>query len=261
MDTFLPLAAFAGTWNRHAATRTSILTEATFSGHLVFANWQRVDVQRLLPPDLDLCINSSPTPHLHPVVFIFGDLSGGTMRFGGLRVPTPVNYRELGICVPFVRIRGTGVHTHMVRMYSSYDVAIWNGNVHYGFSKQMAHLGWRGPVYLVTAADGALLLHVTVETTGAWRRAEGCELPNFAAMRAVFTLPVIGRKANGQYVTSYFSWDFAAARVRPADACVSIDTRLIEGVAAREYHDVTGGTVEMHGMVWRLSWPIPAVSW
>ena len=258
MDTFLPPSAFAGSWMNHAATRPATLTEAEFNGHLVVSNWQREEVQRLLPPNIEPCINTSATADLHPVVFLFGDLTGGAMRFGGMTMSTPVNYRELGICVPFVKGRAdSDIHTYMLRMYSSYDVATWNGNFHYGFSKQIARLWWQGPLFMVTTQDDRLLLHATVEPTGEWLDAEACAPPNFAALRAIFSAPVIGRKNTGAYVCSYFGWDFSAAQVRAADACVSIDAPFVDGLSPRQCFDVSGGTFEVRGMIWRLSWPMP----
>jgi hypothetical protein len=76
-------------------------------------------------------------------------------------------------------------------------------------------------------------------------------------MRHVFALPIVGRRANGSYVASYFGWDFGAARVRPARAMLSIDTHLVEGLAPRSCSTVESGTFEVQRLIWRLSWPFP----
>ena len=117
---------------------------------------------------------------------------------------------------------------------------------------------WQGPVFLVTTEAGTLLLHAAVETGGGWCPGQACELPNFAAMQAVFDLPVVGRKANGAYVSSYFGWDFSTATVRAADSCIAIDAPFLEGLTPRRCHDVPSGTFEVRGMIWRLSWPAPS---
>ncbi|HVN85620.1 MAG TPA: hypothetical protein VMW17_12330 [Candidatus Binatia bacterium] len=232
------------------------MSEASFNGHIVFSNWSRAEVEKLLPPDLELCANISATPDIHPVVFIFGDQAQGAMLFGGFTFSLGVQYQELGVAVPFVKHRRDPlIHTFMARMYSSYDIATWNGNFHYGFSKVMAKLGWRGPVYLVTAEDGALLLHATVADSGEWLSGDRCTLPNFAAVQWIFSLPVVGRRANGIYVRSYFGWDFGAAQVRTADACGSIDAPFLPGLTPQDWHDVSAGTFEVRNMIWRLSWP------
>lgn len=257
MDTFLGRTAFPGAALDRSAFRDSFLTQANFHGHIMFSNWPRTDVERLLPRELELCTNTSSTPEAHPVVFIFGAQKEGAMTFGGLTVPLGVNYEEVAISIPFVRHKaGKHIHVYVARMYSSYAVATWNGNFHYGFSKEMAKLWWQGPIYVVTREDDALLMHTTVEPSGDWVPGCSCELPNFAALHAVFALPILGRKTNGMYVCSYFGWDFGNARVRPADACVSIDSPLIVGLTPRRCHNVPSGTFEVDGMLWKLSWPI-----
>ncbi len=136
-----------------------------------------------------------------------------------------------------------------------YFPATWNGNTHYGFAKETARMYWHGSVFVIRTETGTLLLRAAVETTADWTSAISCALPNFAAMQAVFSLPVLGRKANGTYVGSCFGWDFGNAVVRPADACISIDAPLIAGLTPRRCDDVSSGTFEVRGMIWRLSWP------
>jgi hypothetical protein len=256
MTAFLDMAAFPGPAFRRNALGNPFVSQSRFNGHITFSNWPRTDVEKLLPPDLELCANISATPDVHPVVFIFGDQKQGAMMFGGFTFSLGVNYQELGMVIPFVRHkRGPYVHTYMARMYSSYAVATWNGNFHYGFSKEMARLWWQGPLYIVTTENDSLLLHASVEAGGKWSAGGSCTLPNFAAMQTIFALPVVGRKSNGAYICSYFGWDFDEALVRPADACVSIDAPLVDGLTPRECHDIVSGTVQVRGMLWKLSWP------
>ena len=258
MDSFLGAAAFPGpAVGRHAGSN-SFVSQARFNGCIAFSNWPRADVERLLPPELELCANTSSLSDVHPVTFIFGDQTEGAMILGGFTYSVGVSYQELGMVIPFVKHRcGPYRHTYMVRMYSNYSVATWNGNMHYGFSKEMATLRWQGPVFMVTTEAGALLLHAAVEAAGDWSPGAACTLENFAATREIFSLPVLGRKANGEYVASYFGWDFAEASVRNADSCVSVDAPFLEGLTPRRYHDVPSGTFEVQGMMWRLTWPAP----
>ena len=256
MDTFLDRTAFPGPSSNRSALADPFVSQARFDGHITFSNWPREDVAKLLPPDLELCPNTSATPDIHPVAFIFGDQTQGAMLFGGFNFSLGVHYQELGMAIPFVKHRhGQYLHMYMVRMYSSYAIATWNGNFHYGFSKEMARLWWQGPVYIVTTENDVLLLHASVEAAGEWSGGDSCALPNFAAMRAIFALPVVGRKSNGAYVCSYFGWDFGEALVRPADACVAIDAPFVEGLTPRECHDAPSGTFQVRGMCWNLSWP------
>src|SRR5262249_7283877 len=148
-------------------------------------------------------------PELHPVVFVFGDQADGALLFAGFTIPTGVTYQELGIVVPFVQ-HGGGPHlySYVPRMYSTYFPAVWHGNAHYGFSKEMARMRWHHGAFLATREDGSLLLHADTEPMGAWSPGSGCDIPNFAAMRAVIALPVLGRRDDGSYLCSYFGWGF-----------------------------------------------------
>ena len=257
MNRFLGASAFPGPALSRGAG-DSFVSQACFNGYIAFSNWPRADVERLLPQELQLCANTSSSPDVHPVVFIFGDQTEGAMILGGFTFSVGVHYQELGVAIPFVKHRrGPYAHTFMARMYSNYGIATWNGNTHYGFSKEMATLRWQGPVFLVSTEAGTLLLHAAVEAGGDWSPGPAGTLENFAAMRAIFSLPVLGRKANGEYVASYFGWDFSEASVRGADSCVSIDAAFLEGLTPRRYHDVSSGTFEVRGMIWRLSWPAP----
>ncbi|HUE29528.1 MAG TPA: hypothetical protein VMR79_01565, partial [Verrucomicrobiae bacterium] len=256
-DPFLGKSAFAGPVIEFGADGGSFAGQARFSGCIACTNWRRSDVEAILPPYLELATNTT-APELHPVVFIFGEQSDGAILFAGFTVRTGVTYHELGIVVPFVQHhRGRHLHSYVPRMYASYFPSVWHGNANYGFSKEMARMGWQGPVFLLTRENGSLLLHAETEPAGTWSPGSSCDAPNFGAMRAIFELPVIGRRGDGSHVCSYFGWSFEDALVRPSDACVSIHAPLVAGIRPRRHHDVPGGTFEVRGMLWRLSWPVP----
>jgi hypothetical protein len=256
MDALLGRSSFLGPSIDVTAFTGSFLSQAHFDGCIAFTNWPRTDVEKLLPPEIELAVNTSSTPELHPVTFIFGEVSDGATTLGGFRLPLGVNYQEFATAIPFVKYRQRHcLHTYVARMYSSYSPATWIGNAYYGFSKEMAKMWWQGPIFLITTEEGVLLLHAAVETEGLWSRGHSCTLRNFAEMQGIFALPIVGRKATGEYVCSYFGWDFSDALVRPADACISIDAPLIAGLTPRRCHDVPDGTFEVRGMIWRLSWP------
>jgi hypothetical protein len=255
MDRFLGRSAFAGPAVHADAAARGFAGEARFSGCIAFTNWPRDDVTALLPPELTLAHNAT-APDVHPVVFVFGDQADGALLFAGLTVQTPISYQELGIIVPFVQHRGRPhLHNWVPRMYSSYFPAVWHGNAHYGFGKELAHMRWQGPVFLATREDGTLLLHADTEPAGDWSPGARCEAPNFEGMRAVVALPVLGRLYDGTYVRSYFGWDFRDATVRPSDSCISIDGPVLTGLEPRRCHDTASGTFDVRGMTWRLSWP------
>lgn len=255
MDRFLGRGAFAGPAIDVDAARSRFAGQARFSGCIAFTNWPRNDVEALLPSELELAPNAT-APDVHPVMFVFGDQADGALLFAGFTVPTGVTYQELGIVVPFVHHRGgRHLYSYVPRMYSSYFPAVWHGNAHYGFSKEMARMRWQGTVFLATREDGSLLLHAAAEPMGDWSPGARCAAPNFDAMRAIMALPVLGRRDDRNYVCSYFGWDFRDALVRPSDSCVSIDAPFLAGLRPRLCHDTASGTFEVRGMIWRLSWP------
>lgn len=255
MEAFLDHAAFRKTSDGAGTVTRSFVSQANLNGCISFSNWPRQDVEKLLPTGMELARNVSTTPDVHPVAFIFGDLTHGATMFGGFTFPTGIAYQEFALAIPFVKHRASRhLHTYIPRMYSSYFPPTWSGNAHYGFAKEMASLRWQGSVFLITT-DETLLLHAAVEATGNWTSGSGCELPNFAAMSEIFCLPVVGRRTDGADICSFFGWDFSAAAIRPADAYVSIDAPLCDGLSPRRCHDVPSGTFEVCGMIWRLSWP------
>jgi hypothetical protein len=256
MDGFLGRCAFAGEAVDARAAGATFVGQATFNGGVAVTSWPRGDVAGLLPRGLALATNVSPTPEAHPVVFIFGEQTCGAVRVGGYPFPVGRDYLELCVAVPFVRhVQGRYLHTFIPRMYATYLPAVWNGNAHYGFSKRLARISWDGSLYVVTTTAGVLLLHTEVEPVKGSDPA--AVPPNFAAMREMFSLPVVGRKQDGSYVASYFEWDFDTAVVRAADAVVSIDEPFLEGLTPRRCPDAPSGSFDVRGMVWRLSWPSP----
>jgi hypothetical protein len=256
METFLGRQSFAG----HCADVTgfsgTFAGQADFNGCIAFCHWSREEAAAALPAELELADNTSPIPTLHPVAFVFGEQTAGATIFGGITFPLGVSYHEFALAIPFVRHRrGRNLHTFMARMYSSYFPATWAGNAHYGLAKEMASMWWEGAVFVVGAAHGATRFRGCVEPAGEWGAGPRCQLPNFAAVRDVFALPVVGRRSDGTFVTSYFGWDFAPARVRAARATLAIDTALADGVTPRSCRSLADGTFEVRRMIWRLSWP------
>jgi hypothetical protein len=253
MKTFLGRNCFAG---ETAAYAGSFLSQASFTGCIVFTNWNRADVKRLLPAELELAVNLSATRDVHPVVLMFGVVAEGAATLAGFTVPLGVRYAEFALAIPFVRHNDEGrLHTYIPRMYSNHLPATWTGNTFYGFGKEVAKMWWQGPVFMLTREDDALLLHAAIESRCDWLSGPRCTLPNFEAMRAVFALPIVGRKADGVYVCSYFDWDFNGACVRAADSCVTIDAPILEGLTPRRCYGVRAGTFQVERMLWRLSWP------
>jgi hypothetical protein len=258
MDCFLDRSAFRGVVRDAERAGAAFVGAARFSGWFACANWPRAALEALLPPALRLARNVSAAPEVHPLLFVFGEQSEGTILFGGMNVPMGVRYREFALAIPYVTRRdGRHLHTYVPRMYSSLHPPVRDGNVHYGFNKALAELERQGPIVTLTAAAGPLLWHAAVESSGGWCRAARAALPNLAALQAAFTLPNVGRKESGRYVRSYFGFDWQGAQVRPVRCAMSIDAPLVDGLAPQRCHSVAGGAFEVRGLLWRLSWPEP----
>jgi len=258
MASILSRHAFSGPALDVVAAGGSFVGQATFQGVVVCCLRPRAEIAALLPAELALAANDSATPDLHPVVFVLGEQTDGATIVGGRSVPLGIRYGEFALAIPFVRYGGgTHLHTWIPAMVSGYAPATWSGNALYGFGKRMGDVRRDGPFLLVTSEERALLLHATLEVRGAWGPAGADEPPALAFVREIFALPVVGRRADGTWACSYFGWDFAAARVRAADACVSVERPIVAGLPLGDYHDATAGTFEVEGMLWRLTWPMP----
>jgi len=258
MQPILPRRAFPGTWIDRQARGGAFVGQAIFDGCVICCTRPRQEVAGLLPPSLELAVNDSLTPDVHPLVFILGEQRAGATIVGGRSVPLGVCYGELALAIPFVRhVGGIHLHTWIPAMVSGHGPATWSGNLLYGFNKRMGRVRREGPFLLVTDADGTMLLNATVEPRGEWTPAPGCTHPCLEFVRDIFDMPVVGKRADGAWTCSYFGWDFASACVRPADACVSIDRPLVPGLTPGDYHDATAGTFEVEALRWRLTWPMP----
>src|SRR5262245_34463183 len=141
-------------------------------------------------------------------------------------------------------------------MSSSCFPAVGHGNRHVRSSKERATMHRRGPFFLMTAADDGRLFHSAVEGTGEWVPGTGADaLPNFTALREMFSFPILGRKPAGRWAMSSFGWDFGEATVRPVSCWLSIDAPLVPGVEPRICLGVASGAFEVRGMLWQLGWP------
>jgi hypothetical protein len=256
MDVFLGRSSFAHAGEPCDGPPESFVGQARFSGVVSVCNWPRREVAALLPADLALAANASMAPDLHPVVFIFGEQADGATFFGNVRFPWPIRYGEFGLAVPFVMLyRGSSLYTFIPRMYSSYFPAVWHGNAHFGFSKEMATMRWEPPLFVMTSDRGRLLFHAAVEDGGDWWPATAGGPPNLGAVREMFACPILGRKAAGTWVVSYFAWDFSDSLVRATNALISIDGPILPALRPRTDQAVAGGAFEVRDMLWSLSWP------
>lgn len=259
MDRFLCREAFPGPVVEAGAAAERFMGEARFDGCIAFTNRPRVEIEQLLPPELRLVAHTAEAPDVHPVTFMFGGLRNTTILFGGVAIPTGVDYPELVMAIPFVtHRRGRHLHTYVARMYSSVPTSVFVGNTYYGFAKSLATMRWEGQIFTVASADESqLLLHAAVERGGDGTRAHERSIPNLTSMQAALSLPILGRRADGSLVSSYFGLDFNAGTVAAADSCISIAAPIVEGLIPGRWFDAPAGTVWVRDVMWRLSWPFP----
>lgn len=254
MVTFPAASDYHGTVRGAREAHLALASQAVFSGSIVVTSWTREEVAPLVPDPLVLAEPREQETERHPVVFLFGHQRYGAPIFGRLAFPTPVVYEEFTMAVPYVRHRDArSLHLYLPRMICSYAPATWTGNAFYGFGKRMGRLEWRGPICAVCDAEGRLLAHVQLE-----REAESAGVPpNFDAIRGLLEPPVAGRRDDGRWVESYWSFDFARARVAAADALVTIDRAFADGLRPGTHPDLPAGSLHVRDVVWRLSLPTP----
>ena len=216
-SSLLDPSAFLGEAHDGRRDANAFVGEARFDGCVTVTEWRRADAAVLLPPELRLAPGARDTGESHPVMMLFGTQWDGVMRFAGIAWPSGPPYHEVGVAIPFVTRRdGHALHLYMVRMYASYPPAVWAGNAYFGFSKELAGVRWDGASCVVTRG-GDPLLRADVECSG-----DVADPASFERVRALFTLPVFGKRADGSLACSRFNWDADGARIRQARALVSL---------------------------------------
>jgi hypothetical protein len=230
--------------------------EATFSGTIAVFNRPREEVAAILPRPLELVWNRSAD--VHPVVFLFGDQARGTTHFGGATFSLEVDYPEACFAIPFVRRSGGRYgHTLIAQMYTPHESAAWSGNRFYGYAKRQATLGWEDGRYVVADEQGQTIVGATLHASDRWSSADDLATPNLNEIRRFFALSILGRKADGELVSSYFHWDFAAAQVRPTVCTLEIASPLAPGGRPDRWTSSEAGAYDVRGMTWLVSWPQP----
>jgi hypothetical protein len=221
--------------------------QATFTGGLAIVGIATESLTSRLPSATVLPVRSAV---FHPCLLAFGKQRNGTTFFGGLPVSWGVEYHELLVGVPFVRL----VTDHVDRLFvlgmsCDFWPAIWNGNYYYGFRKRFAAMRWADDVFTVTGHDGRQELHASLSEPD--REAAS----TFELIRALVTQPVLGCRGPGGFVHARFDWDFSTAVVERASLRLSLSAPFQE-LTAPETMKVMGEAYRVRGMRWRLSFPL-----
>ena len=241
--------------NHRALFSAPIMGTARLDGWIACLTSPRSDLEAVLPGDLRLA-GAATVAGCHPVVFICGTLTDTTILFGGLTIPTGVDYREFAVLIPFVhRSDEPDAYAFVLQMCSSAPTAVDVGNAYYGFAKRLASIERWDSMWLVTAPDGTLLAHALVETSDGPVTTRGSGGAGLDALRSALSLPLLGRKPGGTLVGSRFDWRLDEASVRRAGGWVSLAAPLVPGWQGLECGDVAGGMFLVRDLGWRLSWP------
>lgn len=241
---------------RERAAGREFVGEATFNGCVAVCDRPRREIERWLPRAMRL---SEPSPSERPdhaIVFLFGEQTRGTIHFGGVPIPLGIRYHEFALLVPNVRLGASAeLHTFVARMYSSYFPAVWSGNTHYGFAKELASMRWRGSEFSLTPPGGMVAVRAIVEPLAEWSRAAVSPSPALSTLRLLDHLPVLGARRDGRVMRSRFHFGLDAALSRSVDAEVSVSSALVAGKQLGSYHATADHAFEVRDMSWRLSWP------
>lgn len=257
MDVFLHRDAFHGPAIGAAAVIDRFMGESRFDGGLACCNWSRHDVTRILPSELTLADNHSPTPDVHPVLFLFGGLRKTSIIVGDAAIPTGVDYPEFLMAVPYVRHRsGRYLHTYMARMFSGVPTSVFVGNLYYGFNKSLACMGWEGPLFTVTSVAWRQQLARAGIGTKPGADAARQTMANLSSIAAALSLPIVGRRIDGSFVSSYFEFDFDAGQVEPRDTWIALDVPIVAGLIPGRFPSTPSASVRLSNVMWRLSWPL-----
>jgi hypothetical protein len=200
----------------------------------------------------DFSLSPSDDEHCACLVAL-GRQSEGTAFWAGVPLPWGAQYEELMVAVPFVRCDRTG-DTCLVILGMTCDAwwAVWSGNAYYGFRKRLTSIRWDDRRFLATGDGERDSLDATVEPRAV--DASG----QLAWIQAAAALPVLGRRADGSLVQSRFDWSFHDATIEPAALRITTSPSFRE-LPLEPSHAIHADALRVHGMRWRLSWPMPVL--
>jgi hypothetical protein len=223
------------------------VAETRFSGVIAELRAPRETVQRLLPPELRLApgVGGGRT---YPVLLMFGDQTGSAVHLGAMQIRTGVRFREVLFGVRCVFAASQAPVLFVPLMYCDEPVSRWSGNALYGFNKRAAAMEWLGASFVVTGEGGGMTLRAVTGTVGSSHHATS----PFAEMAS---LPVLGRRRDGEYVTSRFAWDWATASVAAVRVMVAIEETPLPGFAPMCLFVSPRAAVGVRELGWRISWP------
>jgi hypothetical protein len=215
---------------REQAGGREYVGEATFNGCVAVCDRPRREIERWLPRGIRLTEPSTQERADHPIVFLFGEQTRGTIHFGGVPFPLGIRYDEFALLVPNVELGASSrLHTLVARMYSSYFPAVWSGNAHYGFAKELARMRWRGTEFSLTSPGGRVAVRAVVERRAEWGRAATSPSRARSTLELLTRLSALGMRRDGSVMRSRFHFGLDRAQVREVDAEITVDSSIVAG--------------------------------
>ena len=200
--------------------------QSNFTGDIAVTHLKRTVVDDILPEDLKLAANTAGDPD-HPVIVLFGVQHNLQWVYpGGWALPIEKIYNEIMLIVPFVqKDDGDKWHNWVARMYLDWDWAVNMGNTLFGLQKESGVFDRT----LVGSSALTYTLDVSRNNNPKWAgevtdltgwMSDGvaeANLPNYPAIKQIFSMPILGRMsliASDPYVCSYFDWNMSNGQAR-----------------------------------------------
>jgi hypothetical protein len=226
------------------STDRTWVAETLFSGVIAELRLPRPAVERLLPPEL--CLEPRVArARTAPILMAFGTHTASAVHLAALRVRTGVTFHEVFFGVR-CQIRASRTPVLFVPlMYCDEPVSTRVGNALYGFNKKPAVMEWVGSNFVVMGDEGRVLLRATREAGDGLHGCAGRD-------SRVADLPIVGRRQDGTYVSSWFDWPWEAGGLAGVRVVVAAEEPLIAGAGR--------SAVQVRSVSWRISWPQPCRS-
>lgn len=234
-----------------------VVGQALFHGCLLTLSWPRAWAERLLPAGLALAVPAErERPCHHPVIAVFGEQTRGAIVLGGIPLPFNVRYPEFAIAIPFVQRPGSHrLQTFVPAMGSGYFPAIWHGNQFYGFSKERVEIERRGSLLWMSGPTGSLWMQAAVSCEPRWHRRRDLDCPALDEIEESLRLPILGQRADGSIVQSWWELSFRHALARTCSSWVAFEQPFVPGLPLGVHQAPPRHSVEVRGLLWQLSWP------
>lgn len=257
---FLGSDDFTGCWIPRSSDAVTG-GEAIYNGRLVFVNIDMDTVADVLPANLTLAPQTSGMSEVHPALLMFGHQTDTKWVIGGITAPVGQDYQELALVIPFVQVNNKPFwHNYVVRMYLNDDAARILGNLHFGYAKQDATFNEMSS-QITVSAPATPVFTATTTPMGAWQSAMTFGGANYADIKTILDMPILGKHETGNLICSYFEMDYsnASTEVRAINSQQQFLSPFTTGMASwpalGQLDNVADGAIEVNLLEWRIASP------